>query len=211
MFSEDFESFVTNLIFLLQLRVVSDSGKLLLRRRRRQHWGCDYKDLGCSVPVEVHERACTHERTETHTHTHALFSHMYRHLHTRTTDTLAGEHAHTYTVSLFPLTSALTQHRVYETHAHTICHSLSLSLSLSLCLFLSWKHLIFSSHLFPKVARSLPPILWLKHSRKLALTITHFQPSTLFQHITFSDTHTHSLSLSRITSLSLWLFFKTLK
>ena len=129
MFSEDFESFVTNLIFLLQLRVVSDSGKLLLRRRRRQHWAelrlrlqrsWMFRSSGSS-------RTRLHARTYRDTHTHALFSHMYRHLRTRTTDTLAGEHAHTYTVSLFPLTSALTQHRVYETHAH------NLSLSLSVC------------------------------------------------------------------------------
>ena len=136
-------------------------------------------------------RTRLHARTYRDTHTHALFSHMYRHLRTRTTDTLAGEHAHTYTVSLFPLTSALTQHRVYETHAHTICHSLSLSVSLM-------KAPYFFLSLVSK-GRSQPPT----DTRKLALTITHFQPSTLFQHITFSDTHTLSLSLSRFTSLSL--------
>lgn len=139
-------------------------------------------------------RTRLHARTYRDTHTHALFSHMYRHLRTRTTDTLAGEHAHTYTVSLFPLTSALTQHRVYETHAHTICHSLSLSVSLM-------KAPYFFLSLVSK-GRS-QPILWLKHSRKLALTITHFQPSTLFQHITFSDTHTLSMSLTLSLYLSL--------
>ena len=189
MFSEDFESFVTNLIFLLQLRVVSDSGKLLLRRRRRQHWGCDYKDLGCSVPVEVHERACTHERTETHTHTlfsltctdtcaHAQQTHLQASMHTLTQYLSFLSHLHWHNIESMR-------------HTHTICHSLSLSVSLM-------KAPYFFLSLVSK-GRSQPPT----DTRKLALTITHFQPSTLFQHITFSDTHTLSMSLTLSLYLSL--------
>ena len=159
MFSEDFESFVTNLIFLLQLRVVSDSGKLLLRRRRRQHWAelrlrlqrsWMFRSSGSS-------RTRLHARTYRDTHTHTLFS-------LTCTDTCT----HAQQTHLQASMHTLTQYLSFLSHLHwhnieSMRHTHTQSVTLSLCLFLSWKHLIFSSHLFPKVARSLPPILasWL--------------------------------------------------
>ena len=203
MFSEDFESFVTNLIFLLQLRVVSDSGKLLLRRRRRQHWGCDYKDLGCSVPVEVHERACTHERTETHTHTlfsltctdtcaHAQQTHLQASMHTLTQYLSFLSHLHWHNIESMR-------------HTHTICHSLSLSVSLM-------KAPYFFLSLVSK-GRSQPPTDTLAQALS-QVGFNHYSLSTLHSistHYLLRHTHTLYVSHSLALPLSLWLFFKTLK